>query len=262
MSKADAKPDAPSDAAAERLRLGPKLDPAGPDFWDLRFREGFKPWDAGGVPAALREFLAREPAGRRVLVPGCGSGYEVRAFADAGHEVVAIDFSAAAIEAAQHVLGELGRVLVRGDFFAHSLGEYDLVYERAFLCALPRPLWPRWAARVAEVIRPGGRLAGFFYWSDDGARSAVRIEARGARVIARAGVRPDRRRFRHRLDSGVRGTRALADLAPALTVLRQLRRRTVGRCTPRSSSERTGLRSGSPLRGSGVTKLTLLMPKS
>lgn len=168
MSKADAKPDAPSDAAAERLRLGPKLDPAGPDFWDLRFREGFTPWDAGGVPAALREFLAREPAGRRVLVPGCGSGYEVRAFADAGHEVVAIDFSAAAIEAAQHVLGELGRVLVRGDFFAHSLGEYDLVYERAFLCALPRPLWPRWAARVAQVIRPGGRLAGFFYWSDDG----------------------------------------------------------------------------------------------
>ena len=126
------------------------------------------PWDAGGVPAALRKFLTREPAGRRVLVPGCGSGYEVRAFADAGHEVVAIDFSAAAIEAAQHVLGELGRVVVRGDFFAHSLGEYDLVYERAFLCALPRPLWPRWAARVAEVIRPGGRLAGFFYWSDDG----------------------------------------------------------------------------------------------
>ena len=168
MSKADPKSDAPSDATAERLRLGPKLDPAGPDFWDLRFREGFMPWDAGGVPAALRKFLAREPAGRRVLVPGCGSGYEVRAFADAGHEVVAIDFSAAAIEAAQHVLGELGRVVVRGDFFAHSLGEYDLVYERAFLCALPRPLWPRWAARVAEVIRPGGRLAGFFYWSDDG----------------------------------------------------------------------------------------------
>ncbi|HTO49292.1 MAG TPA: methyltransferase domain-containing protein [Burkholderiales bacterium] len=164
MSKADPE----SDAAAARLRRGPKLDPAGPDFWDLRFREGFMPWDAGGVPAALREFLTREPAGRRVLVPGCGSGYEVRAFADAGHEVVAIDFSAAAIEAAQRVLGELGRVLVQGDFFAHPLGEYDLVYERAFLCALPRPLWPRWAARVAEVMRPGGRLAGFFYWSDDG----------------------------------------------------------------------------------------------
>jgi SAM-dependent methyltransferase len=159
--------DKEGDRTAERLRRGPKLDPAGPAFWDVRFREGHKPWDAGGVPAALREFLAREPAGRRVLVPGCGSSYEVRAFAAAAHDVVAIDFSPAAIEAARGVLGELGRVLVQGDFFTHPLGEFDLVYERAFLCALPRPHWPRWAARIAEVIRPGGRLAGCFFWSDD-----------------------------------------------------------------------------------------------
>jgi SAM-dependent methyltransferase len=155
------------DDAAERLRRGPKLDPAGPDFWDVRFREGYTPWDAGGVPAALREFLVREPAGRRVLIPGCGSGYEVRAFAAAGHEVVAIDFSPAAIAAARGVLGELGHLVVQGDFFAHPFGLFDLVYERAFLCALPRPHWPRWAARVAEVMHPGGRLTGSFFWSDD-----------------------------------------------------------------------------------------------
>jgi SAM-dependent methyltransferase len=153
--------------AAERLRRGPKLDPAAPDFWDARFREGVTPWDAGGVPAALREFLAREPAGRRVLVPGCGSGYEVQALAAAGHDVVAIDFSPAAIDAARRVLGPLGRLLVQGDFFAYPLGEFELVYERAFLCALPRAHWPRWAARIVEVLRPGGRLAGFFFWSDD-----------------------------------------------------------------------------------------------
>ncbi len=156
-----------SDDAGERLRRGPKLDPAGPEFWDVRFRERFTPWDAGGVPAAVREFLAREPAGRRVLIPGCGSAYEARAFAEAGHAVVAIDFSAAAIDAARRVLGERDRMLVRGDFFAFDFGvPFDLVYERAFLCALPRAHWPRWAARVAEVLQPGGRLAGFFFWSD------------------------------------------------------------------------------------------------
>jgi SAM-dependent methyltransferase len=156
-----------ADDAAARLRSGPKLDPAGADFWDLRFREGFIPWDAGGVPAALQAFLAREPAGRRVLVPGCGSGYEVRAFAAAGHGVLAIDFSAAAIDAARRVAPELGHLVVHGDFFAHPLGSFDLVYERAFLCALPRAHWPRWAARVAEIVPPGGRLVGFFFWSDD-----------------------------------------------------------------------------------------------
>jgi SAM-dependent methyltransferase len=156
-----------NDDAGERLRRGPKLDPAGPAFWDVRFRERFTPWDAGGVPAAVRELLGREPARLRVLIPGCGSAYEARAFAEAGHEVVAIDFSAAAIDAARRVLGGLERILVQDDFFTFELGApFDLVYERAFVCALPRAHWPRWAARVAETLRPGGRLAGFFYWSD------------------------------------------------------------------------------------------------
>ena len=156
-----------ADEVAERLRRGPKLDPAAPAFWDARFREGFTPWDAGGVPAAVREFLAREPAKLRVLIPGCGSAYEARAFIAAGHEVVAIDFSRAAIDAARRVLGDVAGVLVEGDFFSHEVGSFDLVYERAFLCALPRAHWQRWAARVAEVVRPDGRLAGFFFRSQD-----------------------------------------------------------------------------------------------
>ena len=197
----------------------------------MRFREGYKPWDAGGVPAALREFLVREPA-PRVLVPGCGSGYEVQAFAAAGHDVVAIDFSPAAIEAARHVLGELGRVLVQGDFFAHPLGEFDLVYERAFLCALPRPHWPRWAARIAEVIRPGGRLAGFFFWSDDERGPPFGLKRGELEASALERLRPDRGRSGRRLDPGVRRARALAGLASALTVLRHRCHRPVASSTP------------------------------
>ena len=57
----------------------PKEDAAQPEFWEKRFRENFTPWDAGRVPDALGRFLKTEPRGRRVLIPGCGSGYEVRA---------------------------------------------------------------------------------------------------------------------------------------------------------------------------------------
>ena len=41
----------------------------------------------------------------------------------------------------------------------------DCIYERAFLCALPRKLWPDWAARVAGCCRRG-RLAGYFFVCD------------------------------------------------------------------------------------------------
>ncbi|HXE37559.1 MAG TPA: SAM-dependent methyltransferase, partial [Azonexus sp.] len=38
-----------------------------------------------------------------------------------------------------------------------------LIYERAFLCALPRKLWADWGRRVAELLPSGARLAGYFY---------------------------------------------------------------------------------------------------
>ena len=158
----------PDDARAEALRNGPRLDPAGAEFWSVRYRERFTPWDAGGVPAMAAELARAQRSPLRILIPGCGSAYEVRAFAEAGHDVLAIDFSASALERAAEVLGEWSRLLRRADFFADDLGApYDLVYERAFLCALPRAHWERWAVRVAELVAPGGRLAGYFFSSAD-----------------------------------------------------------------------------------------------
>ena len=148
----------------------PREDAALPEFWEKRFREGFTPWDAGKIPAALGQMLETEPRGQRVLIPGCGSGYEVRAFAEAGHDVLAVDFAPAAVERAQQILGPLSERVRLADFFEFDFGvPFDLAYERAFLCALPRSLWPRYAPRLSQLLRPEGRLAGFFYF-DDGER--------------------------------------------------------------------------------------------
>lgn len=145
----------------------PKEDPARPEFWEKRYRDRFTPWDAGGVPSEVRALVASLAPRQRVLIPGCGSAYEARAFAEAGHDVVAVDFSEAALAAARNALGEWAGVLRRDDFFAADFGApFDLVYERAFLCALPRQWWPTYAERVAQVLRAGGRLAGYFFWSE------------------------------------------------------------------------------------------------
>jgi len=145
----------------------PKQDASKPEFWEKRFRENFTPWDAGGAPSALERFLSTEQRGQRVLIPGCGSGYEVRAFAEAGHDVLAVDFAPAAIERARQVLGPFSDRVRLADFFEADLGSpYDLVYERAFLCSLPRPVRPRYADRVRALLGPQGRIAGFFFFED------------------------------------------------------------------------------------------------
>jgi thiopurine S-methyltransferase len=148
----------------------PKADPAGPDFWEMRYHAAFTPWDAGRVPARLREWATRIPESGRVLVPGCGSGHDVRFLAEAGREVEGIDFSPAAIAAALPVLGPFASRVRLADFFGPEVRPpYALIYERAFLCALPRRLWPKWADRVAELVPAGGWIAGFFYF-DEGER--------------------------------------------------------------------------------------------
>jgi len=74
------------------------------------------------------------------------------------------------VERAQRTLGSLAHLVRLADFFDFDFARpFDLVYERAFLCALPRGLWPRYAPRMSELLRPEGRLAGFFYF-DDGER--------------------------------------------------------------------------------------------
>ena len=142
----------------------PKRDPAGAEFWDLRYGARFAPWDAGRVPARLAAFAPAWRGGRKVLVPGCGSAHDVAYLAAAGWDVLGIDFSDGALAAARAVLGPHAARVRRADFFA-PLAEapFDVVYERAFLCALPRRLWPAWGRRVVELVAPGGVLAGFFY---------------------------------------------------------------------------------------------------
>ena len=142
-------------------------DPNSPSFWDERFERGFTPWDRGGVPDALADFVARQPRPLRTLIPGCGAAYELAFLSEAGWDVTAIDFSPSAVATARAAVGEWGDRVLEADFFKwQAVHPIELVYERAFLCALPRVMWPQVAARWAELLAPGTLLAGFFFFDE------------------------------------------------------------------------------------------------
>lgn len=142
-------------------------DSTSPSFWDERFERGFTPWDRGGVPAALASFVARQARPLRTLIPGCGAAYELALLSEAGWDVTAIDFSPAAVATARAAVGEWGDRVLEADFFKwEPVYPIELIYERAFLCALPRVMWPQVAARWAELLAPGALLAGFFFFDE------------------------------------------------------------------------------------------------
>jgi SAM-dependent methyltransferase len=141
-------------------------DPLSPQFWDERFERGFTPWERGGVPLALRRFVASSRP-LVTLVPGCGSARELTLMCEAGWDATAIDFSPEAVARARALAGPWADRIQQADFFAYAPEKpLDLVYEQAFLCALPRARRPDVARRWAELLGQGGLLAGYFYFDE------------------------------------------------------------------------------------------------
>jgi SAM-dependent methyltransferase len=144
-------------------------DNAAPAFWNQRYASGETPWVLHKIPATLRSFLKRTRRKGRVLIPGCGTDHGViKAFADAGFEVTAIDFSPVALAETKKGLGNFNGKIMRADFCKSDFGRcFDLVYERTFLCAMHPRRWARYAKRVAELLRPGGKLIGIFFYGTE-----------------------------------------------------------------------------------------------
>jgi SAM-dependent methyltransferase len=145
-------------------------DSAQPAFWNERYQSAETPWVLHKVPDALRSFLKTQRRRGRVLIPGCGTHHEaIQAFRTAGFDVIAIDFSAVAIAETRKALGRNEMVgLVHGDFFKYNFRtRFDLIYERTFLCAMHPRRWPRYAKRVAQLLRPDAKLVGIFFYGTE-----------------------------------------------------------------------------------------------
>lgn len=141
-------------------------DPLSPAFWDERFERHFTPWDKGGVPQALQDFVAANSP-LTTLIPGCGSAYELVFLAGQGWDATGIDFSPAAVAQGKLAAGEHAARVVEADFFAwQPAAPLQLIYERAFLCAMPRAMWPQVAARWAQLLAPGALLVGYFFFDE------------------------------------------------------------------------------------------------
>jgi hypothetical protein len=155
-------------------------DPAQAAFWETFYQANNRPWQAQGTPQRLQEhleWLSDRWGAARVLIPGCGYPNELQAISAAAKDVVAIDFSATAVQQAKAAFASIAHKIHCVDFFNFDLQallpelttpQIDVVYERAFLCALPHRARAAYAERMAQLIRPQGVLIGYFYLRTDG----------------------------------------------------------------------------------------------
>lgn len=145
------------------------MPPTDANAWQTRYDSADTPWDLGEPAPALLAWLKGNPGqGRRALVPGCGRGHDALALAQAGWEVVAIDFAASAVEETRAAALRAGVALtaMKADLFtlsADEVGTFDLWFEHTCFCAIDPEDRARYAEQAAALVRPGGQLVGIFY---------------------------------------------------------------------------------------------------
>lgn len=159
-----------------------------PRDWNKAYEEGDTPWDKGYASPPLAEFLNRRRIEGRALVPGCGTGHDVRLLAAHGAEVVGMDIAPRAL----HEAGAFTRCgresYVLGDFLRASeehLSAYEWVVEHTCLCAINPCDRADYAEALNRVLKPGAYFLAVFFRevnrdSNDGPPFAINHEESNA----------------------------------------------------------------------------------
>lgn len=135
------------------------------DEWDKCWEERVTPWDLGQVTPIVSHLVEQQgliPQGR-VLVPGCGAGYDVLALASPNRYVTGIDISEKALKRAQELASSAPNPkyceFVKADFFTWSPVEtFDLIFDYMFFVAIEPSMRSSWGKRVAELLKHDGEL--------------------------------------------------------------------------------------------------------
>ncbi|MEI6323455.1 MAG: methyltransferase domain-containing protein [bacterium] len=138
--------------------------------WEERYRTGDTPWEKGFAAPPLTDLLTRHAIRGTVLVPGCGSGHDVRAMASQGASVLGLDIAESAIISARSFQRAGGESYEQGDLFALPAswyGRFDWVVEHTCFCAISPCRRTDYLRAVNEVLKPNGHYFGIFYLNPD-----------------------------------------------------------------------------------------------
>ncbi len=135
------------------------------DYWESRYQKEHIGWDIGYPSPALIEYFASSVSkNASILIPGAGHAYEAEWLLNNGYKDISVlDWSETALtEAVKRApILEKAKLFIT-DFFAHT-GEYNLIMEQTFFCALPPHLRNSYATKCSELLKPKGVLMGLLF---------------------------------------------------------------------------------------------------
>ena len=135
------------------------------EYWDNRYNKNEIGWDIGAPSTPLKEYFDTiSDKTISILIPGAGNACEAEYLIGKGFKNVSvIDISRKAWENIKTRIPELlEEQIICADFF-NWIGQYDLIIEQTFFCALNPNLRLNYVEKMAELLKPDGLLIGLLF---------------------------------------------------------------------------------------------------
>lgn len=135
------------------------------NFWTQRYRDNTTGWDLGGPSLPLVTYIDQlKDKSIKILIPGAGNAYEAEYLLHKGFKnVFVLDISEEPLNnIKQRVSNFPASQLVHANFFEHT-GQYDLILEQTFFCALDPSLRSDYVKKMNQLLKPGGKLVGVVF---------------------------------------------------------------------------------------------------
>lgn len=138
------------------------------NYWSNRYKIGRTGWDIGFASVPISQYLDQiENKELEVLFPGAGNAYEVEEAIKMGFSAVhLLDYSFEPIQKFSLRNPDFPKSFIHHeDFFEHH-GQYDLIIEQTFFCALLPKMRNEYMQRMLSLLRPNGKLVGVLFDRD------------------------------------------------------------------------------------------------
>ncbi len=140
-------------------------NPLDQSYWDVQWMNKTTRWDIGDAAPAITTYLEQyENKDAAILIPGCGNAYEAEYLIKSGFtNITLIDISPKAISIIKEkfAFAPLVKILCC-DFFEHQ-GNYDLIIEQTFFCAIPPNRRNDYAMKTASMLNANGKIIGLLF---------------------------------------------------------------------------------------------------
>ncbi len=135
------------------------------NYWQNRYQNSQSDWDVGYVATPLKTYFDQlKDKSLKILIPGGGNSYEAEYLHQNGFtNVFVIDLVEEPLKNFQKRNPEFpSENLIHGNFFDYQ-GQFNLIVEQTFFCALDPALRPNYARKMNELLVTSGKLTGVLF---------------------------------------------------------------------------------------------------